>query len=362
MKSIETLSAARYTNIEPKGIVDLSDTHNMAMNTYLMRFQIFPNSISVNDIDIEKAAEWIFNTHKDQISDCDYGKSINKKGKMVVEDMHFFLFDDLFIRLARQYNGDVAQLLFRKTDYAVVEEMAKELSKLKREKKREEPEVLLLVKGYDGIETKSLPITEPKLTIEDNYNCDFLPIHKTVLARLQKENDKGLVLFHGKPGTGKTSYIRYLITNLNKNVIFLPPNMAASITDPGLMSLMIDYPNSVFVIEDAENIIIDRNQNGDSAVSALLNLADGLLSDCLNIQIICSFNTDLSRVDNALMRKGRLIAKYEFKELEAKKAQALSKKLGFDTEINEPMTLAAVYNQDDADFAPTARRKTIGFY
>jgi len=56
----------------------------------------------------------------------------------------------------------------------------------------------------------------------------------------------------------------------------------------------------------------------------LLNISDGLLYDCLNIQIICSFNIDIIKVDSALLRKGRLIAKYEFKELEVAKAQALS--------------------------------------
>lgn len=72
---------------------------------------------------------------------------------------------------------------------------------------------------------------------------------------------------------------------------------------------------------------MDENSNNSySPVSTLLNLADGLLSDCLNIQIVCSFNTDLSMVDKALMRKGRLIAKYEFKELEVEKAQNLSNK------------------------------------
>jgi hypothetical protein len=36
------------------------------------------------------------------------------------------------------------------------------------------------------------------------------------------------------------------------------------------------------------------------------------------------------------MRKGRLIAKYEFKELEVEKAQQLSNKLGFEqTSINQ---------------------------
>jgi hypothetical protein len=206
-----------------------------------------------------------------------------------------------------------------------------------------------------------MDISKPKLSIKDNYNDDFLPIHKTILSRLQKKNDKGLVLLHGKPGTGKTSYLRYLIAQTKKDVIFLPPNMAASITDPGLMGVLIDNPNSVFVIEDAENIVIDRNRSGSSSVSALLNLADGLLSDCLNIQIICSFNTDLSRVDNALMRKGRLIAKYEFLELEQLKAQALSNKLGFSSTIDKPMTLTAIYNQDEADFQPIARRNVIGF-
>ena len=137
--------------------------------------------------------------------------------------------------------------------------------------------------------------------------------------------------------------------------------MAASITDPGLMNVLVRNPNSVFVIEDAEEIIIDRNRSGSSSVSALLNLADGLLSDCLNIQIICSFNTDLSRVDSALTRKGRLIAKYEFLELDTPKAQALSNKLGFSSIISSPMTLAAVYNQNETEFAAATLRRTVGF-
>jgi hypothetical protein len=86
-----------------------------------------------------------------------------------------------------------------------------------------------------------------------------------------------------------------------------------------------------------------------------------VLSDCLNIQIICSFNTDLARVDNALMRKGRLIAKYEFSELDVPKAQALSDKLGFSSIIASPMTLAAVYNQHETEFAATITRRSIGF-
>ena len=54
-------------------------------------------------------------------------------------------------------------------------------------------------------------------------------------------------MLHGKPGTGKTSYIRYLIASVKKDVIFLPPNMATAITNPGLITILIDNPKSVFV-------------------------------------------------------------------------------------------------------------------
>lgn len=212
-----------------------------------------------------------------------------------------------------------------------------------------------------GIEIKYLQITKPRLSIEDNYNEDFKEIHKTILKRLSKKNDKGLVLLHGKSGTGKTSYIRYLIAALKKNVIFLPPNMAGAITNPNLISVLIDNPNSVFVIEDAENIIIDRDKDGSSPVSALLNISDGLLADCLNVQIICSFNTDITKIDSALLRKGRLIAKYEFKELGTEKAQQLSNKLGFSSTLNSPMTLTAIYNQGDMEFKQIRKYNPIGF-
>src|SRR5690606_29032204 len=157
------------------------------------------------------------------------------------------------------------------------------------------------------------------------------------------------------------SYIRYLPSLVKKDIIFMPPNMASMITNPDLITLLIDNPNSILIIEDAENIVIDRERDGHSPVSALLNLSDGLLSDCLNIQIICSFNTDIAKVDKALLRKGRLIGNYEFKELELEKTKSLSDKLGFQTDIYEPMTLAEIYNQDDRNFSTSPQRSMIGF-
>jgi hypothetical protein len=143
-------------------------------------------------------------------------------------------------------------------------------------------------------------------------------------------------------------------------VLFLPPNIAGNLTDPGFIDLLVDNPNSVVIIEDAENIIMDRKSSPNSSVSNLLNISDGLLADFLNVQLICTFNSSLTMVDTALMRKGRLIAKYEFGKLNVVKAQRLSNRLGFETIINRPMTIAEIANQNEME-QEQKRTEVIGF-
>lgn len=135
--------------------------------------------------------------------------------------------------------------------------------------------------------------------------------------------------------------------------------MADRIANPEFVPFLKDYPNSILIIEDAESILMKRNGSETSAVSNLLNLSDGLLSDCFNIQIICTFNTDLTSIDKALLRKGRLIAKYEFKELTVQKSNELLHSLGHDEIVKEEMSLAEIYNIHEREF--DLERKRIGF-
>jgi hypothetical protein len=327
---------------------------------FLAHFNTIPNFIDEIKIDCKKANKWFAETYKEEVKDIYFNKRYYDGNKTAeLDDIFYFLYDDLLVDF--DTNNSTVRFLFRKTEMKLVEEIINGIKKFKERKEKRKPEISLLVSTSNGINTKSLKISKPKLNIEDNYNDDFKDIHQTIIRRLSKKNDKGLVLLHGKPGTGKTSYIRYLICSLKKDVIFLPPNMANAITSPSLISILIANQNCIFVIEDAENIIVDREQDGSSPVSVLLNISDGLLADCLNIQIICSFNTDISKIDSALLRKGRLIAKYEFKELEVGKAQRLSDKLGFNASVHQPMTLASIYHQDEKDFQQTRKNNPIGF-
>ncbi|MEO6231618.1 MAG: AAA family ATPase [Ferruginibacter sp.] len=130
--------------------------------------------------------------------------------------------------------------------------------------------------------------------------------------------------------------------------------------DPDFITLLIRNPNSVIVIEDAENIIMDRKISNNASVSNLLNISDGLLADFLNVQIICTFNNSLTMVDSALLRKGRLVAKYEFGKLGINKSQRLSNHFGFDKVINQPMTIAEIANHHEKEQQPE-KMEVIGF-
>jgi SpoVK/Ycf46/Vps4 family AAA+-type ATPase len=142
--------------------------------------------------------------------------------------------------------------------------------------------------------------------------------------------------------------------------LFVSPSVAGNLMNPDFIQLLLENPNSVLIIEDAENIIMDRRNSHDSSVSNLLNISDGLLSDFLNVQLICTFNSSLTLIDEALMRKGRLIARYEFGKLSCVKAQQLSNHFGFDTEINKPMSIAEIANQHERTES-TQRIEVLGF-
>ncbi|MCB0516285.1 MAG: AAA family ATPase [Chitinophagales bacterium] len=225
---------------------------------------------------------------------------------------------------------------------------------------RSSPVFKVLSQSGGGFHVEEININRISLELEKNYNDDFGAIHQLIDNALS-EDKSGLVLLHGKPGTGKTTYIKYLLsTHLDKNFIFIPNDYVNELLHPEFISFIIAHKNSILVIEDAEKVIMSReNENRNSVVSTILQLTDGLFSDYLNIKIICTFNTSIHNIDNALLRKGRLIAFYEFKNLSVAKTNALLQSLGFE-KLNRALSVSDIYNYTAANFNPNSEN-AIGF-
>lgn len=249
-------------------------------------------------------------------------------------------------------------------DFNEIKDVISLIKQSKKEKKHKRKFYMVAANSHAefGIELRKFNIKKQEINLTDNYNDDFLEVDHTIRNFLGDNKQNGLVLLHGKYGTGKTSYIRNLMGTINKRFIFLPVNMMESISSPNFLPFISKYNNSILILEDCETIIKQRESgSSDNSLVNLLNLGDGLLSDALSIKLICTFNADLKHIDQAILRKGRLISRYEFKELSIEKTKILCKKIGSEKQINQPQTLAEIYNWDSKGTDNQQSGKKIGF-
>lgn len=239
-----------------------------------------------------------------------------------------------------------------------------DFSKLEKLQTKKKKANIQLVKSDMGhLDTEDYDLMVSPVDLELNYGKEFKKIHKVIVDRLNKTNDKGIILLHGDPGTGKTSYIKYLTSLIkDKDILFIPPSMAEMLSEPTIIPFLMDHKNSILIIEDAERVISDREGNGSPAgVSNILNLTDGILGDCLNIQVIATFNMKREKIDQALLRKGRLIAEHKFEKLNVDDTNKLLKYLKKNHIVEEGMVLADIYNIDSEVFKTTNKTNKIGF-
>jgi hypothetical protein len=209
------------------------------------------------------------------------------------------------------------------------------------------------------------PIKNYDLDLSENYNDDFLEVHEKIKGWAEdfKSRNNKLVLLHGVPGSGKTNYIKYILNNIKTSKkIYIPPYLVNSMADPAFFPVIKREKESILIIEDAEKILINREDSSDnSVISILLNLCDGIMADVLNFKIIATFNTDEDKIDAALKRKGRMFLKYKFDTLSEKKTKHLFHKIYGAEPPKDCMTLAEIYNDENEFGAKKEQKKPIGF-
>ncbi|MBK5286449.1 MAG: ATP-binding protein [Bacteroidia bacterium] len=244
-----------------------------------------------------------------------------------------------------------------KRDEYFEQELNEYIDKCSLRKKPDKPTIHMIETTTNGFIMREHPVDD-NFEIRDldlNYGSGFQKFHDDLMQRFHNST-KGLVLFHGEPGTGKTYYIRHLLRKMvshnRKAVIYMPPNMVDHLVDPVFMTFLTaqvqDWSEdgffSVLLIEDAEPLLAKRVEGiRIQGVTNLLNMSDGLLNDMLNLQIICTFNVDVRKLDSALLRPGRLIARKEFKALHELDANILASRLGIKHHFKGPATLGEIY-------------------
>ena len=276
--------------------------------------------------------------------------------------------EGLFARIEKSPNE--TYILYRNGNEAEVEKLTEEFKKFYK-KPTLPPNNVYTVAYENGFYLNKLPTKDfSELDILKHYNDDFAVENEIIKKFVETEDESGLLILHGDKGTGKSTYIRHLISsNPEKKFVYIPANLVGILSQPNFSTFLMTLQNHIIILEDCEEAIKDRKTNGTpAAVSLLLNLTDGLLSDGLGLKFICTFNDDVKNIDAALLRKGRLVSKYEFKALCVEKANELLKTL-YEEEYkngkykNEPVTekplsLADIYHFYEASYEKE-RRKII---
>jgi len=224
----------------------------------------------------------------------------------------------------------------------------------------------LIQLAEDQIKTREVALSADTLlkpeALRLHYGHGVSEWHQDFVKKLQ-EKQQGLSILEGKPGTGKTSYLRHLMGELKDShrFYFIPTAFMGILSKPEFIGFWADQRLShsdklfVVVLEDSDGALMTRGTDNREQVSALLNLSDGMLADFLRLQIICTINCSAADIDPALLRPGRMVCHHVFGRLDYAQAAQLAESLGRKLPQVQDYSLAEVFAGDDTNVIPRPR-------
>lgn len=170
-------------------------------------------------------------------------------------------------------------------------------------------------------------LRESLMTGDDSVNS-ILDDAKSFIESEKKYEDSGRpfkrnYLLLGPPGSGKSSLITIIASELNLDIYFI--SVTANMNEKNICAALNSMnKNSLLIIEDID-ILCDAansgNQGSINALTTLTNILDGTLHVHKLITILTSTNS--KSLDNVLLRHGRVDYTVILKELSKKQVEEM---------------------------------------
>ena len=168
-----------------------------------------------------------------------------------------------------------------------------------------------------------------------------------------------ILLLIGPPGTGKTTFIRGLLSHSNSSAIV---TYDASILEKDfLFARFIEDDANIMVLEDSDNFLKARS-DGNTMMHRFLNVGDGLVTTKGKKLIFSTNLPSIRDVDSALVRPGRCFDIVNFDTLTQSEAEVLSTRLGVQLDgTREKWSIAEVFNKQVENSTIKKVGRKVGF-
>lgn len=201
----------------------------------------------------------------------------------------------------------------------------------------------------NSLELEPIFFSESDDDIDLKYNDSTIRKINKVVKSIKKK-DKGLSVFCGERGIGKTNASKYIASKVDRMSIFIPNNMIdQTINNPDFKSFLKKFEKCLIIIDDCEFLYSSYNKN-NYFTNNIIQLIDGFYADTLKIQFLLIFNTLEDEIDEQLLDSNNLQEVIEFDTLDSEKSTELSKNLGFNKKYKEDSKLVDIYNNRKIEY------------
>lgn len=181
-----------------------------------------------------------------------------------------------------------------------------------------------------------------------------------------------ILVLYGAPGTGKTSFIRDMICEMNLNA-FISYDLKVLTSDSTFVRYLTDSIFDAVIIEDADDLLTSSRGDHNKVIAKILNISDGIIKLPKKKLIFSTNLRKIEDIDTAIIRPGRCFDVMEFRELTKPEALIVADKIDVDLPDvkNDKYSLAEIFyelemkNTNDP-FARThgsaiTNKKSVGF-